>query len=111
MTLKIDSRYESLTKGELGIEGRARVEARLRMLEGGHSYKLSGTGKVSAKFDKHEAKSEISEYKTAADNTMGKKRKFEHDEPAAKIIADNSEEEPKKKKKKKKDKGQTEAEE
>ena len=80
------------------------------MLEGGHSYKISGTGKTSAKFDKYEAKSEILEYKTAADNT--RKRKIDDDEPPiTKIKAEDSEdEEPKKKKKKKKNKEQAEAE-
>merc|ERR1712241_645957 len=73
------TKLEALNNGMLGVEGRAKVEARLRMLEGGHSYQISGTGKAQAKHEKYEGKSEIEEYKTAADNTMGKKRKFDED--------------------------------
>ena len=97
------------------MEGRSRVESRLKMLEGGHDYQVSGTGKAKAKFDKYEPKAEIQEYKVAADNTMkaSKKRKFDENEAEAeeevtKIKAEDNEaeEEPKKKKKKKKDKEQ-----
>merc|ERR1712062_112084 len=104
---------ERIEKGELGMKGRSRVESRLKMLEGGNDYQVSGTGKAQAKFDKYEAKSEIQEYKTAADNTMkvSKKRKFSEneavEEEVVKIKAEDqteADEEPKKKKKKKKDK-------
>ena len=96
------------------MEGRSRVESRLKMLEGGHDYQVSGTGKAKAKFDQYEAKAEVQEYKVAADNTMkaSKKRKFdenEAEEEVTKIKAEDTneaEEEPKKKKKKKKDKEQ-----
>ena len=107
---------ERINKGELGMEGRSRVESRLKMLEGGNDYQVSGTGKSQAKFDKYEAKSEVQEYKVAADNTMkvSKKRKFsEADEATEEVVKvkaeDQTDEEPKKKKKKKKDK-QKEAE-
>ncbi len=100
---------DRINKGELGMEGRVRVETKLRTLEGGHSYQVSGTGKAQAKFDKHEMKSEVAEYKTAADNTMPKKRKFSEandEEEVKKIKVEDEEEaeEPKKKKKKKKNK-------
>merc|ERR1712066_335376 len=110
------TKLEALNNGMLGVEGRAKVEARLRMLEGGHSYQISGTGKAQAKHEKYEGKSEIEEYKTAADNTMGKKRKFEDDngeeeagEKKIKVedvkVEENLDTEvPKKKKKKKKNK-------
>merc|ERR1712038_1810817 len=63
---------------ELGMEQRMKIESRIRQLEGGQSYKISGTGKQAAKFDKYEHKSEVLEYKAAADNTMtAKKRKVE----------------------------------
>merc|ERR1712241_134099 len=90
----IDKR-DRINKGELGLEGRTQVETRIRILEGGHSLQVSGTGKSVAKFEKHEMKSEIQEYKPAADNTM--KRKIKEEEEA-------TEEPPKKKKKKKKNK-------
>merc|ERR1712083_599634 len=85
----IDKR-ERINKGELGLEGRTQVETRIKILEGGHSVQVSGTGKTAAKFEKHEMKSEVQEYKPAADNTMKKKKKDEKRKP------------PKKKKKKKK---------
>ena len=99
----IDKR-ERINKGELGLEGRTQVETRIRILEGGHSVQVSGTGKTAAKFEKHEMKSEVQEYKPAADNTMKRKIKDEEtDEPVKKIKVED-EETPKKKKKKKKNK-------
>jgi len=98
---------------ELGMEQRMKIEARIRQLEGGQSYKISGTGKQAAKFDKYEHKSEVLEYKTAADNTMNsaKKRKIEEvevkDEVKEEPVA--SDEAPEKKKRKKKDKVKEEA--
>merc|ERR1711862_1012755 len=59
---------DRINKGELGIDSRVKVETRLRILDGGHSVQISGTGKAMAKFDKHEMKSEVQEYKPAADN-------------------------------------------
>lgn len=91
------------TSAELGMEQRMKIESRIRQLEGGHTYKVSGTGKAAAKHEKFEFKSEVMEYKTAADNTLNAgsavKRKLEETGDAA---ADT--ETPEKKKKKKKDK-------
>merc|ERR1712166_1191084 len=92
---------ERMNKGELGLEGRTKVETRIRILEGGHSLQVSGTAKAAAKFDKHEMKPEVQEYKPAADNTLKRKIKDEADGDA--------DETPKKKKKKKKDKENEEA--
>merc|ERR1712079_990465 len=90
------------TSAELGMEQRMKIESRIRQLEGGHTYKVSGTGKAAAKHEKFEFKSEVMEYKTAADNTLNAgtavKRKLEETGDAA---ADT--ETPEKKKKKKKD--------
>merc|ERR1719295_2040515 len=92
------------TSAELGMEQRLKIESRIRQLEGGHTYKVSGTGKAAAKHEKFEFKSEVMEYKTAADNTLNAgtavKRKLEETGDAA--AADT--ETPEKKKKKKKDK-------
>jgi len=99
---------------ELGMEQRMKIEARIRQLEGGQSYKISGTGKQSAKFDKYEHKSEVLEYKTAADNTMSaKKRKIEEVEVKKEEVKEEPADPPtsEKKKKKKKDKVKEEAEE
>merc|ERR1719150_2024290 len=104
----IDKR-DRINKGELGLEGRTKVETRIRVMEGGHSLQVSGTGKAVAKFEKHEMKSEVQEYKPAADNTLKRKIKEETEvaeEPVKKIKVedDAAEETPKKKKKKKKNK-------
>merc|ERR1712192_262732 len=97
---------------DLGIEHRAKVESRIRQLEGGEITKISATAKQSAKFDKYESKSEVLEYKAAADVTL--KRKAEDDEEekpdVKKIKVDDVEAEGSKKKKKKdKDAGAAEA--
>jgi len=101
------------TNTDLGIEHRAKVEARIRQLEGGAVTKISGTAKQGAKFDKYESKSEVVEYKTAADVTIPKKRSVDEsdddEKPATKKIkVEDVEEGGEKKKKKKKDKKQEE---
>ena len=118
LACRVDALSEEATS-DIGMEQRARVEARMRQLEGGHVFKVSGTGKKSAKFDKYENKSEVVEYKTAADSTMkdeatpkkvkveadgdaaasGKKRKLK-EEKEAEVEADEAAPEKKKKKKK-----------
>merc|ERR1712088_272494 len=59
------------TNTDLGIEHRAKVESRIRQLEGGEITKISATAKQSAKFDKYEVKGGVLEYKAAADVTSG----------------------------------------
>lgn len=107
---------------DMGTEHRARLETRLRILEEGHMKKISGTGKVKAKFEKHQAKSEIKLYPTEEDNqipiTMSKKRKLDSGKPLIEEIkeepvedeASTSMQPPKKKKKKNKDKTLDESE-
>merc|ERR1719284_723292 len=76
------------TNTDLGIEHRAKVESRIRQLEGGAMAKISGSAKKSAKVDKHEAKSEVVEYKDAADVTIKRKSAADSDdeEPQTKKI-------------------------
>ena len=62
------------TNTDLGIEHRAKVESRIRQLEAGALDKISGSAKKSAKFDKYENKSEVVEYKAAADVTIPKRK-------------------------------------
>ena len=94
------------SSAEMGMDQRMKIEARIRQLEGGHTYKISGTAKQAAKFDKYENKSEVLEYKTAADNTMtATKRKLSEAGDA-----EETAETPEKKKKKKKDKVKDEEE-
>merc|ERR1711990_469234 len=105
LACRVDALGEE-TNTDLGIEHRAKVESRIRQLEGGEITKISATAKQSAKFDKYESKSEVLEYKAAADVTM--KRKAEDDEEekpdVKKIKVEDVEAESSKKKKKKKDK-------
>ncbi|XP_037085688.1 nucleolar protein 58-like [Pollicipes pollicipes] len=55
---------------ELGVEHRARLEARLRALEEGGSTRISGSGRKAAKFDSYQNTSEIRQYSAAADSTI-----------------------------------------
>merc|ERR1711973_344917 len=105
LACRVDALGEE-TNTDLGIEHRAKVESRIRQLEGGEVTKISATAKQSAKFDKYESKSEVLEYKAAADVTL--KRKVDEDEEekpdVKRIKVDDVEAEGSKKKKKKKDK-------
>merc|ERR1711874_10310 len=96
------------TNTDLGIEHRAKVESRIRQLEGGVVTKVSGTAKQGAKFDKYGSKTEVVEYKDAADVTIPKKRSIDEsdddEKPATKKIKVEDVEGGEKKKKKKKDK-------
>merc|ERR1719305_303938 len=115
------SRVDALgeeTSSDLGVKHRGKLEERIRQLEGGSAYRVSGTGKQSAKFDKYENKSEVVQYKTAADSSM--KRKLDDDDeveeedakPKKVKVEDDESETPKKKKKKgKKAEEEVEAEE
>lgn len=84
LATRVDAFGEEATF-DLGTEHRARLETRLRILEDGNMRKLSGTGKVKAKFEKYQAKSEIKLYPTEEDSTipivMGKKRKLSEGKP------------------------------
>merc|ERR1719422_1300456 len=97
------------TNTDLGIEHRAKVESRIRQLEGGALDNISGSAKKSAKFDKYENKSEVVEYKAAADVTIPKRKSEadsdqEEEKPKAKKIKVEEVEVKSEKKKKKKDK-------
>ena len=117
--VRVDALGDDVTS-ELGVEHRAKMEARIRALEGGNTYKVSGTGKrASAKFDKYENKSQIiQQHKAAGDNTMGNKRKFGADDDEAeektpkkvKVEGETDLGSEKKKKKKKKNKEEEEEE-
>ena len=84
----------------------SQVESRIRQLEGGEITKISATAKQSAKFDKYESKSEVLEYKAAADVTLKRKAEDDGEEKpdVKKIKVEDIEAEGSKKKKKKKDK-------
>merc|ERR1712200_186545 len=105
LACRVDALGEE-TNTDLGIEHRAKVESRIRQLEGGEVTKISATAKQSAKFDKYESKSEVLEYKAAADVTLKRKADDEEEEKSdvKRIKVDDVEAEGSKKKKKKKDK-------
>merc|ERR1712117_505957 len=96
------------TNTDLGIEHRAKVESRIRQLEGGAVTAISGTAKKTAKFDKYENKSEVLEYKAASDVTIKRKSEADSDDegeaPKTKKIKVEDVEVKSEKKKKKKDK-------
>ncbi|XP_066249872.1 nucleolar protein 58 [Euwallacea similis] len=54
----------------LGPEHKAKLEARLIILEEGNVRRISGTGKAKAKFEKYHTVSEIKQYPVAADSTL-----------------------------------------
>ncbi|CAL7933476.1 unnamed protein product [Xylocopa violacea] len=91
---------------DLGAEHKAKLEARLRILEEGNLRRISGTGKAKTKFEKYHTKSEYIQYPTAADVTLSsgdKKRRhsdIEDKKPLIEEITNPEEEVPKKKKKK-----------
>merc|ERR1712013_370813 len=114
------ARYDVLgddVNTEMGIQNRAKIEARIRFLEEGGMSKISGTGKSASKQQKYEVKTEdIPVYNTSMDTTIGKKRKAMEDEEEEEekvdvttkkvkveetTAEDVTEETPKKKKKKK----------
>merc|ERR1712113_1324455 len=105
LACRVDALGEE-TNTDLGIEHRAKVESRIRQLEGGEITKISATAKQSAKFDKYESKSEVLEYKAAADVTLKRKAEDDGEEKpdVKKIKVEDIEAESSKKKKKKKDK-------
>jgi len=106
---RVDALCE-MSSTDMGVEHRAKVESRIRQLESGNITRISGTAKQAAKHDKYDTKSEVVEYKSAADVTTGTKRPADQEEadqkPAAKkikveeVVAEAEEKEKKKKKKK-----------
>jgi len=76
-------RYDALGEAtadadpELGIEGRRKVETRLKQLEGGVVHKISGTGKGKANQEKYDYKKgnngtrDTNLYNNSADSTIG----------------------------------------
>jgi len=106
---------------EVGIQGRHKVEERLKSLESGHIHKVSGTGKGKSNNEQYHSKKAdnnlqkfVPEYDVSADSTLGskKKRKYETNESTTEIIQEQpTTETPEKRKKKKKQKSQEENQE
>lgn len=76
-------RYDAFgedSSSAMGVENRAKLEARLRTLEDRGIRKISGTGKALAKTEKYEHKSEVKTHDPSGDSTLptySKKRKIE----------------------------------
>ncbi|XP_062853829.1 nucleolar protein 58 [Trichomycterus rosablanca] len=76
-------RYDALgedTNAEMGVENRAKLEARLRQLEEKGIRRISGSGKALARADKYQHKSDVKFYDPSGDSTLptvSKKRKIE----------------------------------
>ncbi|XP_004626797.1 nucleolar protein 58 [Octodon degus] len=85
-------RYDAFgedSSSAMGVENRAKLEARLRSLEDRGIRKISGTGKALAKAEKYEHKSEVKTYDPSGDSTLptcSKKRKLEQVEKEDEMI-------------------------
>ncbi|KAL6062053.1 Ribosomal RNA processing protein 1 A [Balamuthia mandrillaris] len=129
LAIRVDALGENVT-AEIGMEGRAKVESRMRQLEGGQMHAISNTGGKRKSLDKYDSQRSLknpsqartsSSYNAAADSTLssmdvvpkaqtkeekkkGKKRKQSDEEEEEEENVKESKQE-KKKKKKKADKG------
>lgn len=132
----LSARFDSFGEGEpsteVGTEGRAKVEAQLKNLEGVSSHRISGTGKSNAKaapkYDKNAGTNGMQRntpsYNKNADTTVGKqttkakkddmeveeKPKKKEEKKAKKDESEEEEEKPKKSKKAKKEESEEEEE-
>ncbi|XP_058405607.1 nucleolar protein 58 isoform X2 [Diceros bicornis minor] len=85
-------RYDAFgedSSSAMGVENRAKLEARLRTLEDRGIRKISGTGKALAKAEKYDHKSEVKTYDPSGDSTLptcSKKRKIEQVDKEDEII-------------------------
>ncbi|XP_030065247.1 nucleolar protein 58 [Microcaecilia unicolor] len=131
-------RYDALgddISAVVGVENKAKVEARLRYLEEKGIKRISGTGKALARAEKYQHKSEVRTYDPSGDSTLPikckieeevevkpettlkKKKKKRHqteftaEEPAEELVVEEEEVEPVKKKRKKEKKLKVEEEE
>ncbi|XP_050084065.1 nucleolar protein 58 [Anopheles aquasalis] len=108
LATRVDAFGDDVTM-QLGIDHRAKLETRLRMLEEGNITKLSGA-KAKAKLQKYHAVSEVKTFKVSTDSTLpstSKKIKQDDEAPNApshkkiKVEDDTEEAAPSPKKKKK----------
>ncbi|XP_067144159.1 nucleolar protein 58 isoform X2 [Centruroides vittatus] len=79
LACRVDALGEDISF-ELGAEHKAKLEARLRVLEEGGVRQISGSGKARAKWEKYENKSQVFQYDVSQDSTLpsqSKKRKLD----------------------------------
>ena len=82
LAIRVDALGEESTN-ELGIQNRARLEARLKNLEEGGIKRISGAGKQFAKTPKFENKFKVITYKDASDiksTPINKRKTFDNSE-------------------------------
>src|SRR5690554_3641810 len=77
LAIRVDALGEGETSTALGVENRAKVEQRIKMLETGTSFKLSGRGKANNGFQKYDYKKgadgqnrDTQKYNQTNDSTM-----------------------------------------
>eukprot|EP00163_Fabomonas_tropica_P026757 TRINITY_DN502_c0_g5_i1.p1 TRINITY_DN502_c0_g5~~TRINITY_DN502_c0_g5_i1.p1 ORF type:complete len:509 (-),score=209.35 TRINITY_DN502_c0_g5_i1:213-1739(-) len=102
LSIRVDALGDADTPN-IAIQDRAKVEARLRQLEGGARYEASGSGKGKKTPSKYEGKAS-STYNSAADSTLGSSKKRKASEADDSDDSDSDEQPKKKSKKDKKDK-------
>ena len=76
LATRVDALGEDNTNIEMGAEHKAKLESRIRLLEGGFSRRISGTGKSKAAFEKYRTTSVVQKYEPSLD-VVSKKRKFD----------------------------------
>lgn len=134
LAVRCDSFGEGETNTDIGVESRAKVENRLRSLEGGVSHRISGTGKAAAKTDRYNSSTgnganirSGAAYNANKDSTLKKPKKEKEEikeepmevetpkkskkEKKVKEVEEEEEEKPKKSKKKVKEEPVEEEEE
>ncbi|KAG8297645.1 Nucleolar protein 58 [Homalodisca vitripennis] len=100
LACRVDALGED-TNLDLGAEHKAKLEARLRLLEDGNLRRISGTAKAKAKFEKYHSKSEVLQYSAAVDSTLPAGKRKHSDSPIKGQQSHSAEETMPKKKKKK----------
>jgi len=114
LAIRVDALGEGEVNTTIGVDSRAKVELRMKNLEGGQTHRISGTGKTKAATEKYDSKKDANNlprqstnYNTSADSTIGvpvengeKKKKKQKEQPVE-TPAEPQEGEKKKKKKKK----------
>lgn len=69
LAVRFDALGEEVT-ADLGIEHKATLEKRLRLLEEGNLRRISGTAKAKSKLEKYHNKSVVLQYSSAMDSTL-----------------------------------------
>ncbi|KAK3611773.1 hypothetical protein CHS0354_014124 [Potamilus streckersoni] len=88
LAIRVDALGEE-TNATMGMDNRAKLLTRIKLMEDQNSRRISGSGKAKAKWEKYENKSLIKTYDTSADSTLPsvpKKRKLEEVEVENEVV-------------------------